>query len=81
MKNNAILIVVECDNANIVYQEVIPMVKKHCREYFGNKHFWEGPEFSPICYTNELILKKTLIVFLMQSTIRLFVYMASTILL
>lgn len=58
MKNNAILIIVECDNINIVYQEVIPMVKKYCQEYFGNKHFWGGPEFSPICYTNELITQE-----------------------
>ena len=53
--NNAILIIVECDNVNINYQEVIPMVKKCCQEYFGSKHFYGGPECSPICYTNELI--------------------------
>jgi hypothetical protein len=56
--NNAILIIVECDNANITYQEVIPMVKKYCREYFGSKHFYEGPEYSPICYTNEVITQE-----------------------
>lgn len=56
--NNAILITVDCDNANLVYQEAIPMVKKCCKEHFGNKHFWEGPEYSPICFTNEIITQE-----------------------
>lgn len=55
---NAIFILVECDNANIVYQEVVPMVKKCCREYFGSKHFWEGQEYDPICYTNEFLTQE-----------------------
>ena len=58
MKNNAIFILIDCDNANIIYQEIIPMVKKYCKEYFGNKHFWEGPEGTPICYTNEIITQE-----------------------
>lgn len=58
MKNNAIFILVDCNDPNIVYQDIIPMVKKCCQEYFGNKHFWEGPECSPICYTNEVILQE-----------------------
>ena len=56
--NNAILIIVECDNSNVTYQNVIPMVKRYCKEYFGNKHFWEGQEYDPICYTNEVILQE-----------------------
>lgn len=56
--NNAILIIVECDNTNIVYQDVVPMVKKRCREYFGSKHFWEGQEYDPICYTDELLTQE-----------------------
>lgn len=56
--NNAILIIVECDNNNVTYQNIIPMVKKCCQEYFGNKHFWEGPESIPVCYTNEIITQE-----------------------
>lgn len=56
--NNAILIIVECDNANITYQNVIHMVKRYCKEYFGGKHFWEGPESIPVCYTNEIITQE-----------------------
>jgi hypothetical protein len=73
--NNAILIIVECDNANIVYQEVVPMVKKCCQEYFGSKHFWEGAPYDPICYTNECISQddiKNILDLIDNSSVRLY---------
>lgn len=72
---NAIFILVDCDNVNIVYQDVIPMVKKCCREYFGSKHFWEGPESNPICYTNETITQediKNILDLIDNSSVRLY---------
>ena len=73
--NNAIFILVECDNANIIYQDIVSLVKKHCREYFGSKHFWEGPEYDPICYTNEPLTQediKNILDLVDSSSIRLY---------